>query len=247
MRKYIVGFLMILFSVFAVSNTSQASQPKVMVDNYEMDKEKVAAGDDFCLTITLINTSAKSIKNMKISILSETGEILPRENAGTAYVDKLDGGMTIDIPFWMMAAKGIEEKAYKISVKLEYEDTSGISYTVEDSIYIPVSLEQRLSVTGFWLDEDIKLGDEVELTGMINNLGDGTLYNVSVATKEGNLGKEECYVGNIETGKSGNFDIVAKAVKVTEAIDGEINHIIVTYEDKEGNKTEKEEKYSVIN
>lgn len=52
--------------------------------------------------------------------------------------------------------------------------------------------------------------------------------------------KQETYIGNIDTGKSGNVDLLAKAVMVTdfEEMAKPEDWIIVTYEDRNGNKHE---------
>ena len=52
--------------------------------------------------------------------------------------------------------------------------------------------------------------------------------------------KQETYIGNIDTGKSGNVDLLVKAIAVTdfdEMAKAE-DWIIVTYEDRNGNKHE---------
>ena len=45
----------------------------------------------------------------------------------------------------------------------------------------------------------------VEISAAINNLGEGTLYNVSAMIEGDNLDRMMTYVGNIESGKSGTL------------------------------------------
>ena len=59
-----------------------------------------------------------------------------------------------------------------------YENTSGEAFEREDTLYLPVYLKQRISVTDVMTD-DAKVGDEVEITAQVNNLGEGMLYNVN--------------------------------------------------------------------
>ena len=120
-----------------------------------------------------------------------------------------------------------------------YENTSGEAFEMEDTLYLPVYLKQRISVTDVMTD-DAKVGDEVEITAQVNNLGEGMLYNVNARVEGKHVEKQETYIGNIDTGKSGNVDLLAKAVMVTdfEEMAKPEDWIIVTYEDRNGNKHE---------
>lgn len=237
MKRWILlfGILCILFMSIKV----EAATPRVMVSDVNVAGGGVISGEDFDLDITFKNESTSVVKNMKITISTENGELLPSKGAGTAYVKELKGETEETISFPMSAAFGLEEKSYKLNIKSEYEG-GGIGYTVEDSVFIPVSLNQRLSVTDIYSPKDsYEVGETVEISGVVNNLGSGNLYNVSVKVVGDNVSIAESYVGNIEPGKSGTVDLLTKATVVTEG--GHINNnLIVCYEDKSGNVFEEE-------
>ena len=239
MKKLLCLFICICLGLLGNVGTVKAATPRVMVSDYSVDGKEVVAGKDFTLTITLKNTATKAVKNVKLSITTENGELLPAKGAGTAYVEQIDADSEESFTFKMTAASGLEEKAYKLSVKTEYESTGGWEYTVDDTIFIPITLGQRLSVTDIFLPEAyVELGDTVEVSAVVNNLGEGMLYNVSAQIKGDNLQELGTYVGNIESGKSGTVDLLTKAVVVTEGSHIK-NEIIISYEDKEGNVFEK--------
>ncbi|MDE6625248.1 MAG: hypothetical protein K2K56_02625 [Lachnospiraceae bacterium] len=240
MKRLLCLFMCICLGLLGNAGIVKAATPRVMVSDYSVDGEEVIAGKDFTLTITLKNTATKAVKNVKLSITTENGELLPAKGAGTAYVEQIDADSEEPITFKMTAANGLEEKAYKLSVKTEYESSGGWEYTVDDTIFIPVSLGQRLSVTDVFLPEAyVELGDTVEVSAVVNNLGEGMLYNVSAKIQGDNLQELENYVGNIESGKSGTVDALTKAIVVTEGNHAK-NKIIISYEDKEGNVFEQE-------
>lgn len=123
-------------------------------------------------------------------------------------------------------------------VKTEYENSKAEAFSAEDTLYIPVSLRQRLSVTDVYVAEDsIEVGDTVELSATVNNLGEGSLHNVTVYLSGDNIEDSSSYVGNVEPGKSGTVDMLTKATVVTEG-DHKKNKMIITYEDKDGNVQE---------
>jgi hypothetical protein len=230
----------------AACNKVNAATPRVMLADYSIAEGSVTAGKDFTLKLTLQNTAAKSsVRNLKVSVTSENGEFLPTEGAGTAYLDKIDAASEAELVYPMHAVDGLEEKSYKVAIKTEYEDASGNAYEVTDSIYLSITLEQRISITDIYLaDYDLELGDTVEVCGTVNNLGAGKLYNVTAHIEGDNLIQQDSYIGNIESGKSGTIDALTKASAVSSMV-GDENKLIVTYEDKAGNVYSEEIKLSI--
>lgn len=240
MKKILNLFLCICIGILGCVSIVQAAEPRVMVSDYSIKEGEVVSGKEFTLTLTLNNTASKAVKNIKLTISAENGELLPQKGAGTEYVGQIDAYSEEKLTFKMTAANGLEEKAYKLSVKIEYESSGGMGYTVDEMVFIPVTLEQRVSVTDVFLTEDaVELGDTVEISAAVNNLGEGTLYNVSAVIEGDNLDRMLTYIGNIDSGKSGTLDALTKAVVVTEG-----NHVknkmVISYEDKKGNKYESE-------
>lgn len=240
LREIILAILVVLSVAATVCPYSaQAATPKVLVSGYKVSATTIYSGDSFDLTLEIQNTSKNKVRNMKVTVASEGGEIIPVSGTGSAYVAEIAGNETSEQTFSMQAAAGLAEKTYKLSVKMEYENTSGEAFEMEDTLYLPVYLKQRVSVTDVMTD-DAKVGDEVEITAQVNNLGEGMLYNVNARVEGKHVEKQETYIGNIDTGKSGNVDLLAKAVMVTdfEEMAKPEDWIIVTYEDRNGNKHE---------
>lgn len=221
----------------------KAAEPKVMVTDYKINPSAVVSGKDFKLTVTLKNTASRRVKNLKLTVVSAEGELIPVNGAGTEYISEMAAEEELEIAFDMTAISGLQEKSYKLTVKSEYEDTNGYSYTVEDHIYIPITLEQRISVTDIMSDSSVKLGDDIEITGRINNTGEGTLYNVTVTIEGENVEQQMSYVGNIESGKSGNVDVVTHTTHPVEEGRYSQNFMYVTYQDK--NWKEHTQKYQL--
>lgn len=247
MKKLISFLICICLGIFiggAELTQVQAANPRVMISDYSIEEGEVLAGQPFTLNITLKNTASSAVRNLKLTIATEQGELLPLEGAGTAYVAKIDADGEAQISFSMKAIDGLEEKSYKLTLKTEYEGSNGIEYTVDESVFIPVKLKQRISVTDIFLPESrLELGDTVEISASINNLGDGPLYNVSVQVLGENLEETGSYIGNIESGKSGILDVLTKASSISEI--GDKNKLIVSYEDRAGNLYRQEAEFLV--
>ena len=224
--------------------TVQASQPKVMVVDCKIVQKEIIAGQTFDLAVTIKNTGSRYIDNLKISVTSDTGDIVPAEGAGNGFLEELPNGEESTFTFRLRAADGLAEKSYKLSVVNEYDDIWGNPYSATDVIYLPVKLEQRASITDLYVDDDAVLGDSVEVIGSVNNMGAGMLYNVRVRVESNYLEENDTFIGNIDTGKSGSIDILTNASATTSET-GELSNVVVTYEDKEGNETELTGKFKV--
>lgn len=234
MKKGIKLLVFICLMLCMISNKTEAATPRVMVSDYKIEEGKVIGGKEFNLKIILKNTANADVRNIKVTLYTENGEILPVEGAGTSYIDKISAKGEQEFQFKMETIHGLEEKSYKLSVKIEYEGSNGMEYTVEEALFLPVQMEQRVSITDIYMEKtEYDLGDTVDVSAMINNLGDGTLYNVVAKVSGDNVEEVSTYVGNIEPGKKGMMDILTKAKVVTKGAH-KFNKIQITYEDKEG-------------
>ena len=247
-----ISLIIAIFMVLCISLGGRvmkcsAAEPKVMLTDYEVNPEEVKSGDAFTLTITLENTANKKIKNMKVSIISEDGNLLPASGAGTAYFKEINAEATQEVAFDMKAVSGLEQKSYKLTVKSEYEDVNGVPYTVQDTVYVPIVLDTRISITEAMCADDAKIGDEAEIIAMVNNLGEAPIRNVAAYIDGKCIEPQSVYVGNLESGKSGNIDIITKTKMVTTSASEAKCTLTVIYEDGNGNKyEEKSEVYVYV-
>ena len=239
MRKGFALIMALIVFLFVLPSdlVAKASQPKVMVVDYKIVQKEIIAGQTFDLAVTIKNTGSRYVDNLKISVTSDTGDIVPAEGAGNGFLEELPNGEESTFTFRLKAADGLAEKSYKLSVVNEYDDIWGNPYSATDVIYLPVKLEQRASITDLYVADDAVLGESVEIVGSVNNMGAGMLYNVRARIESKSMEELDTFIGNIESGKSGSIDILTNAVATT-ASTGDMSKVIVTYEDKEGNETE---------
>ena len=232
-RFLIPVLIPILIMVLNVQR-AQAATPRVMLSDYSIEEGEIVAGQPFTLHITLKNTAANSIRNLKLTISTEKGEFLPVDGAGTAYLEKLAGRSESEFTFAMQAVDGLTTQSYKLLLKSEYEGNDGSPYTVEESIFLPITLQQRCSVTDVFLpDSDVELGETVEIGASVNNLGEEPLYNVTAGISGSNVAVADTYIGTIDAGKRGNVDLLTKASAISS---GDKNELTVSYEDRKGER-----------
>ncbi|MBO4862924.1 MAG: hypothetical protein J5517_01015 [Eubacterium sp.] len=233
--------LLLIMGMAGQGMTAHATTPRVMLTGYSLDKDDVYPGDTFTVKFKLQNTSKNKIMNLKCQAVTG-GEFLPADGVGTFYVEEMKGKEEQEYSFSFEAVKGLSEKTYSIKIKTEYEDWNG-SYTSEDTVYIPIKLKTEVLVSDTYIaEEDIRLGDNVEIISTINNIGAADIYKVTAEVTGHNIADATSYIGNIKSGKSGNIDIITKAIAADDPGDATMydNDVIITYEDISGNKfTEK--------
>ena len=241
-KKIISIITIILISFFSVipGFDSEAITPRVMLSDYKISSNEIYPGDTFSVTFKLKNTSKNYIMNLKCSVSSEKGVFIPAEGTGTFYVKEIEGEAETEITVKLKAMNKLEEKTYKLDIKSEYEDWSS-KYKVTDSIYIPIKLKTEVFISETYIaEEEIRLGDNIEIVSRINNVGGADIYKVKATAMGDNISDATVYVGNVASGKSGNIDIITKATAVSKPDTGD-NKIIITCEDIEGNEYTVEE------
>ena len=220
-------------------SAGNTSTPRLMVAGYDLGKDRIYANEAFTLTLHMENTAKSTISNIKLSLANEESQFVPEDGVGSTFIESMAAGESQDVTFQIKPVSGLEEKSYPLVIKSEYENGKAEAFSAEDTLYVPVYLRQRLSITDVYVAQDsYEVGDTVEVSATVNNLGEGNLYNVTVYLSGDNIEESASYVGNVEPGKSGSADILTKATVVTEG-DHTKNEMLITYEDKDGNVQEK--------
>ena len=116
-------------------------------------------------------------------------------------------------------------------------------------IYIPISLKTEVLVSDTYIaEEEIRLGDNIEIVSTVNNTGAAKIYKVTARLEGHNIADATSYIGNIESGKHASVDIITKATTHDDNRDATEydNDLIITYEDIDGNQYTVKEKLGRI-
>jgi hypothetical protein len=227
--------------------TSQKkSTPRVMVTGYTTNVKNVHPNSKFLLTLQVKNNASVTVHNVKFTLSTANGEFLPVSGASTAYVDSIGAKATVNLPFRMKASAGLGSKSYAITVKAEYEDGKAESYSAEDNVSIPVVQKDKISLTEVTPPDTLSVDGTADLSFSINNLGGGTLGNVTVSCKGEDFTCEESLVGSIAAGSTGYANVTLTGTNVTsEDSDGECT-IVIKYENASGDTKRYTEKTNIF-
>lgn len=241
------------FKQFAGVNVSNpdkddenASKPKIIVSNYVSDPLIVMAGDEFDLTMTLMNThKEKAVKNIKMFLTlaeetsSETeksGNIFtPVNSSNTFYFDSIGPKSTVDKSLRLYVVPDAQPKTYTLTVNFEYEDANGKEFTAQELLGINVKQVTQLQIDEFTIPDMVEVYEPVTVSFSYYNTGKVTLNNVMIKV-EGDVDcqNKSTYIGNMESGYSDYFETSFSAMEPGETPVA----IVVSYEDPSGEKVE---------
>lgn len=211
--------------------TSTTVMPKLIVDSFKVDTDRIYAGETFTLTLQLRNTSeTESIKNLEIQASEATGLLLPAGNgAGTMFIREILPDETISQTIMLQSAPDAEAKPYILSLRFGYDGgKSKVAYTSESSVTLPILQRVRVECDTPVSYNEPYLGSEYGMYLNIYNKGKSTVYNCEIRVEgEGVSMMEPYFGGNLSAGGmlSADFALLIEAA-------GQLTpEIVVSYED----------------
>lgn len=231
------------------------STPRIIVTGFETNPANVQAGQDFDLIVHLKNTSSETpVNNVQIDLTAtESGKeanttyatFLPTSGSNTAYFSSIPTGGTADIKMGFNAKSDLEQRPYVMTLKMKYENKDNKAYDGEASISIPVKQQSRFELSNITATpSSINVGFDSDVMFSIYNTGKTTLYNVKAEFIADSLAPNSAFVGNLNSGATGNVDCLVTGANVTTD-DGTVR-IVVSYEDETGAKYSQEFTTNII-
>lgn len=224
--------------------TQDMSQPRLMVTEYKVEGGSISPSKNKKLTVTFKNYSqSKVLKNIKLSLLDEGGEI---ETVGmpTKYVPVIYAGSTYVWELTIKASKIAQIGEHKLTVSSEYEDKYYNAYSGSDVISVNVIQSVGIDYSGVQLPAKLFAKDTATMEITILNTGKSNVRNLKVDTDIKNLNSGgTTFVGEIAAGEQGTASINLSVGTELGDIDGKV---IITYEDEFGKKYKKEAAVSSV-
>ncbi len=222
------------------------SKPKIIVSDYVCDPLIVMAGEEFDLTMTLMNSHKyKAVHNIKMfltmaeetsSDTAKTGNIFtPVDSSNTFYFDDIVPKGSVEKALRLYVVPDAQPKTYTLTVNFEYEDDEGNEYTSQELLGINVKQVTELDVDDYTLPEQVEMGMPVTINFNYYNTGKVTLNNLMIRI-EGDVDTQtrNTYIGNLESGSSDYYEGTFTPMSM-----GELPvSIIISYDDASGETIE---------
>lgn len=222
------------------------AKPRIVVTGFETVPADVYAGDTFTLIIHVKNTSKDApVTNVLFDMQAATeGEdktntysaFLPTSGASSVYMDRISPDTDADITIEMTAKADLAQKPYVLDVNMKYDSGTMFDLTDKASVSIPVLQESRFDTSiPEVIPSDITVGSQSNVMFSIYNTGKTTLYNVQVKFIADSIDEASAFVGNLQSGATGNVDVMLTGIAPTMD-DGTIT-MEISYENDAGDVT----------
>ena len=225
---------------------ASGAKPRIVVTGFETSPEQVFAGDTFTLTIHVQNTAKDTAVTNVLFDMQAAAEgddktntysaFLPTSGASSVYMDRIGADTAADIVIEMTAKADLAQKPYVLDVNMKYDAGTMFDLTDKASVSIPILQESRFDTSiPEVVPSDITVGSQSNVMFSIYNTGKTTLYNVQVKFVADSIDEASAFVGNLQSGATGNVDVMLTGISATMD-DGTIN-MEISYEDDGGNVT----------
>lgn len=223
----------------------KVSVPRLMVTGRTFDREKIYPGDQFQITLQVRNTSDDVVRNIKYTISSGKGEFFSADGTSSTFLPSVSAHGTSEITFFLEASLDLTAKPYQLCVFAEYEDKRVNRYEATDYVTIPITVQDRISITDVRKPEKLTAGTDGDLTMSVNNVGESTIRNVTVRLEGEDFRAQKAFVGNLAGGSSGYADIYVQGIQRTLEGSGKNAKIIVSYVGSSGQEKSYEKKVRI--
>lgn len=209
----------------------------LLLEDYTMNPQEVKAGEEFDLTLRIRNTSDRTVTDVKSTLEEAKSTIVPVNGTNSFFIERIKAGETVEKTIRVRATPSAGVEPVSLTLKNEFVQEDAAK-TSQDTFSLPIVQVANLSLDTPNYPIDCYQGESFNLMMNLYNKGRTTLYNVSVTFESDTMSADEnYYAGNMESGSTREYDVmITPNADASGQVDGEI---VVTYEDEDGNQTEK--------
>ncbi len=234
---------------------ASGSKPRIVVTGFETNPAKIFAGETFILTIHVKNTAKDTavtnvLFDMQAALEGEDktntySAFLPTSGSSSVYMEQIAPNTSADIEIEMTAKADLAQKPYVLDVNMKYDAGTVFDLTDKASVSIPISQESRFDTSiPEVVPGNIEVGSQSNVMFSIYNTGKTTLYNVQVKFIADSVAEASAFVGNLQSGNTGNVDVMLTGAAPT--MDDGVVKLEISYEDDAGNVTTAEKEITLF-
>ena len=222
----------------ADAGENERTKARIIVDSFETEPERILAGQEFILKVTMKNASSQiAASNILFTfepeMVSESPAFTTINGSNSMVVNSLAPGQSEVLTMHYSSSPSADQRSYMVTITEQYDSPEYKNAKETVKIAIPIKQEARLNTGNIdIMPNAIEVGDETNIMFDINNTGKVTLYNATAIFEADSIQRSENYIGNIKPGESGNVDAMIYGAAPTMD-DGMIN-LIIQYEDESG-------------
>ena len=229
------------------------AEPVVYISNSVVQPDKVMAGEEFTLTVTLKNSLAtKSIKNMLVKIDTGNLHINLLENTNVFQVDKIPAGGETELTFRLASDASIPAGKYNLNFTFNYDSSKTLNLSSSGSMIVEIHQPANMELVMPRFSQSVTVGETIPLSLQVMNMGRDPMYNVRCTVSGfGFAPSNTGYIGTMDAGSSATTEVELYIIALNASKGNEngsqygdtVGTVTLIYEDETGQEYRQETQF----
>ena len=229
------------------------AEPVVYISNSVVQPDKVMAGEEFTLTVTLKNSLAtKSVKNMLVKIDTGNLHINLLENTNVFQVDKIPAGGETELTFRLGSDASIPAGKYNLNFTFNYDSSKTLNLSSSGSTIVEIHQPANMELVMPRFAQSVTVGETIPLSLQVMNMGRDPMYNVRCTVSGfGFAPSNTGYIGTMDAGSSATTEVELYIIALNASQGNEngsqygdtVGTVTLIYEDETGQEYQQETQF----
>lgn len=229
------------------------AEPVVYISNSVVQPDKVMAGEEFTLTVTLKNSLAtKSVKNMLVKIDTGNLHINLLENTNVFQVDKIPAGGETELTFRLGSDASIPAGKYNLNFTFNYDSSKTLNLSSSGSTIVEIHQPANMELVMPRFSQSVTVGETIPLSLQVMNMGRDPMYNVRCTVSGfGFAPANTGYIGTMDAGSSATTEVELYIIALNASQGNEngsqygdtVGTVTLIYEDETGQEYQQETQF----
>lgn len=229
------------------------AEPVVYISNSVVQPDKVMAGEEFTLTVTLKNSLAtKSVKNMLVKIDTGNLHINLLENTNVFQVDKIPAGGETELTFRLGSDASIPAGKYNLNFTFNYDSSKTLNLSSSGSTVVEIHQPANMELVMPRFSQSVTVGETIPLSLQVMNMGRDPMYNVRCTVSGfGFAPANTGYIGTMDAGSSATTEVELYIIALNASQGNEngsqygntVGTVTLIYEDETGQEYQQETQF----
>ena len=229
------------------------AEPVVYISNSVVQPDKVMAGEEFTLIVTLKNSLAtKSVKNMLVKIDTGNLHINLLENTNVFQVDKIPAGGETELTFRLGSDASIPAGKYNLNFTFNYDSSKTLNLSSSGSTIVEIHQPANMELVMPRFSQSVTVGETIPLSLQVMNMGRDPMYNVRCTVSGfGFAPANTGYIGTMDAGSSATTEVELYIIALNASQGNEngsqygdtVGTVTLIYEDETGQEYRQETQF----
>lgn len=229
------------------------AEPVVYISNSVVQPDKVMAGEEFTLTVTLKNSlTTKSVKNMLVKIDTGNLHINLLENTNVFQVDKIPAGGETELTFRLGSDASIPAGKYNLNFTFNYDSSKTLNLSSSGSTIVEIHQPANMELVMPRFSQSVTVGETIPLSLQVMNMGRDPMYNVRCTVSGfGFAPANTGYIGTMDADSSATTEVELYIIALNASQGNEngsqygntVGTVTLIYEDETGQEYQQETQF----